>query len=419
MRKRGLIMKRNKLFATVLSLTLIASALTGCNSTSTPVSTATAETDGSSQTAEAGTAANAQQTAAAGDKVSIVCTSFPQYDWVRQLTKGLDDSFDITYLQNTGVDLHSYQASAEDIMKIGSSDMFIYVGGESDSWVDGALKNAVNPNLVAINMLEELGDDVKEEEIKEGMQHDHDHDHEDEDNDHENEAEHDHDDADDHDHEDDADDHDDHKDADDHDHEAEVDDHDEHDDHDHADGEIEYDEHVWLSLENATELTEEIADKLETLAPDQATAIAANCDSYVAELNKLDSEYEAAVEASPIKTIIFGDRFPFRYLVDDYDLDYYAAFVGCSAETEASFETISFLTNKVDELQVPAILTIENSDQKVAKTILNNTKSKNQQILVMDSLQSVSQETINGGKTYLGTMQDNLETLKVALGVNA
>lgn len=412
-------MKRNKLFATVLSLTLIASALTGCNSTSTPVSTATAETDGSSQTAEAGTAANAQQTAAAGDKVSIVCTSFPQYDWVRQLTKGLDDSFDITYLQNTGVDLHSYQASAEDIMKIGSSDMFIYVGGESDSWVDGALKNAVNPNLVAINMLEELGDDVKEEEIKEGMQHDHDHDHEDEDNDHENEAEHDHDDADDHDHEDDADDHDDHKDADDHDHEAEVDDHDEHDDHDHADGEIEYDEHVWLSLENATELTEEIADKLETLAPDQATAIAANCDSYVAELNKLDSEYEAAVEASPIKTIIFGDRFPFRYLVDDYDLDYYAAFVGCSAETEASFETISFLTNKVDELQVPAILTIENSDQKVAKTILNNTKSKNQQILVMDSLQSVSQETINGGKTYLGTMQDNLETLKVALGVNA
>ncbi len=397
-------MKRNKLFATVLSLTLIASALTGCNSTSTPVSTATAETDGSSQTAEAGTAANAQQTTAAatsGDKVSIVCTSFPQYDWVRQLTKGLDDSFDITYLQNTGVDLHSYQASAEDIMKIGSSDMFIYVGGESDTWVEGALKNAVNPNLVAINMLEELGDDVKEEEIKEGMQHDHDHDHEDEDHDHENEAEHDHDDAEDHDHEDDA------------------DDHDDHDDHDHADGEIEYDEHVWLSLENATELTEEIADKLETLAPDQATAIAANCDSYVAELNKLDSEYEAAVEASPIKTIIFGDRFPFRYLVDDYDLDYYAAFVGCSAETEASFETISFLTNKVDELQVPAILTIENSDQKVAKTILNNTKSKNQQILVMDSLQSVSQETINGGKTYLGTMQDNLETLKVALGVNA
>jgi zinc transport system substrate-binding protein len=243
-------------------------------------------------------------------------------------------------------------------------------------------------------MLEELGDDVKEEEVKEGMQHSHHHDHEDEDHDHK-----------DHDHED-------HDDVD-HDHEDE--DH----DHDHEDGEKEYDEHVWLSLKNAEELTEKITDKLETLTPDLAADIAANCDSYVAELDKLDSEYEAAVEASPIKTIIFGDRFPFRYLVDDYDLDYYAAFVGCSAETEASFETISFLTNKVDELHVPAILTIENSDQKVAKTILNNTKSKNQQILVMDSLQSVSQETIDGGKTYLGTMQDNLETLKVALGVNA
>lgn len=379
-------MKQNKLFTTLLSLTVAASALTGCNSTSTPVSTtAAAENNPQTTTAEAATKAGsklATAAAAGGEKVSIVCTSFPQYDWVRQLTKGLDDNFDITYLQNTGVDLHSYQASAEDIMKIGSSDMFIYVGGESDTWVDGALANAVNPDLIAINMLEELGDDVKEEELKEGMQHDH----EAEDHDHETEDEH-----------------------------EEAEDH----DNDHEDGEIEYDEHVWLSLENAAEFTEEIADKLETLAPDQATAIAANCDSYVAELKKLDSEYETAVEASPIKTIIFGDRFPFRYLVDDYDLDYYAAFVGCSAETEASFETISFLTNKVDELQVPAILTIENSDQKVAKTILNNTKSRNQQILVMDSLQSVSQETINGGKTYLGTMQDNLETLKVALGVNA
>ncbi len=395
-----LIMKKNKLFATILSLTVAAGAITGCSANNTSVSTTANESfDNAQATSAAGTDSTAKgetsSNAPSGDKVSIVCTSFPQYDWVRQLTSGLDDTFDIAYLQNTGVDLHSYQASAEDIMKIGSSDMFIYVGGESDTWVDGALKNAVNPNLIAINMLESLGDNVKEEEVKEGMQHDHDH---------EDETEHDHDDTENHDHEDDADDHD---------HEAEA------EEHDHEDGEVEYDEHVWLSLENATELTKEIADKLETLAPDQATAISANCKSYVAELDKLDSEYEAAVEASPIKTIIFGDRFPFRYLVDDYNLDYYAAFVGCSAETEASFETISFLTNKVDELQVPAILTIENSDQKVAKTILNNTKTKDQQILIMDSLQSVSQDTINNGKTYLGTMQDNLETLKIALGVEA
>lgn len=355
-------MKINKLVTTALSFTLIAGAITGCNATSTPVAPDQQDSAGASGT-KAGTSG---VNSSSDEKISVVCTSFPQYDWVRQLTKGLDDSFDITYLQSTGVDLHSYQASAEDIMKIGSSDMFIYVGGESDSWVDGALKNAINPDLVSINMLEALGDSVKEEELKEGMQDE------------------------------------------DHDHEADGEDHDD-------DEEVEYDEHVWLSLHNAKDFTEIIAAELETLAPEQADSIASNCTAYVAELDKLDSEYEATVASSPVKTIIFGDRFPFRYLADDYGLDYYAAFVGCSAETEASFETISFLANKVDELQVPAILTIENSDQKVAKTILNNTKTKNQEILVVDSIQSVSQEAIDSGKTYISTMQDNLEVLKKAL----
>ncbi|WP_031550999.1 metal ABC transporter substrate-binding protein [Oribacterium sp. FC2011] len=333
-------MKKN-LFAGIISLVIVASALAGCSQNSVP------EVSNNMQSSASGT-----------DKVSVVCTSFPQYDWVCQLTKGLDDKFEITYLQNTGADLHSYQPSAVDIATIGSSDLFIYIGGESDSWVEGALKNAVNPSLISINMLDALGSRVKEEELKEGMQED-----------------------------------------------------------DHEEGEVEYDEHVWLSLRNAETLTEMIADRIETLAPESADTVKTNCDNYVAELKALDQEYEKAVEAAPVKTIIFGDRFPFRYLVDDYNLDYYAAFVGCSAETEASFETISFLTNKVDELQVPAILTIENGDQKVAKTILNNTKSKNQQILVIDSIQSVSQEAINGGKTYLGAMEENLKTLKTALGL--
>jgi zinc transport system substrate-binding protein len=187
-------MKKNRLFTTVLALTVAAGALTGCNSSDTPVSTKPAGT-----VSGASTQGPTEDPSEKKDKVSIVCTSFPQYDWVRQLTKGLDDSFDITYLQNTGVDLHSYQASAEDIMKIGSSDMFIYVGGESDAWTDGALANAVNPDLIAVNMLEELGDDVKEEEVKEGMQHSHHHDHEDEDHDHKDHDHEDHDDVD-HDH---------------------------------------------------------------------------------------------------------------------------------------------------------------------------------------------------------------------------
>jgi len=342
-------MKKNML-AGIVSMIIAASVLAGCSQNSVP------EISGNMQSDASGT-----------DKVSVVCTSFPQYDWVCRLTDGLEDKFEITYLQNTGADLHSYQASAVDIAAIGSSDLFIYVGGESDTWVEGALKNAVNPNLVSISMLEALGNRVKEEELKEGMQED--------------------------------------------DHDSE--------DHDHEEGEVEYDEHVWLSLRNAEALTEIIADRLETLAPESAATVKANCDNYVAELKELDHEYETAIEAAPVKTIIFGDRFPFRYLVDDYNLDYYAAFVGCSAETEASFETISFLTNKVDELQVPAILTIENGDQKVAKTILNNTKSKNQQILVMDSIQSVSQEAIDGGKTYLGAMEENLKILKIALGIGS
>lgn len=377
---------KKTIFAGIISLIIAVSALAGCAQNSVP------EISNNSQPGGASTS-----------KVSVVCTSFPQYDWVCQLTKGLDDEFEITYLQNTGADLHSYQPSAVDIATIGSSDLFIYIGGESDSWVEGALKNAVNPNLISISMLDALGSRVKEEELKEGMQED-DHDHDSEDHDH-----------DDHEignHE--AEEHD--QDTGDHNHidKAHVQDS---QDHHHEVGEVEYDEHVWLSLRNAEALTEMIADRLETLAPESAATVKANCDNYVAELKELDHEYETAIEAAPVKTIIFGDRFPFRYLVDDYSLDYYAAFVGCSAETEASFETISFLTNKVDELQVPAILTIENGDQKVAKTILNNTKSKNQQILVMDSIQSVSQEAINGGKTYLGAMEENLKTLKTALGL--
>ena len=408
-------MKKNMLSG-IISFVITVSVLAGCAQNSVP------EISNSSQPGGASTG-----------KVSVVCTSFPQYDWVCQLTKGLDDEFEITYLQNTGADLHSYQPSAIDIATIGSSDLFIYIGGESDSWVEGALKNAVNPDLISISMLDALGSRVKEEELKEGMQED-DHDHDSEDHDHDDheignhEAEEHDQDTGDHNHIDKA-----HvQDSEHHDHDdtAHVQDSQDHDhddtahvqdseDHHHEEDEVEYDEHVWLSLRNAEALTEMIADRLGTLAPESAATVKANCDNYVAELKELDHEYETAIEAAPVKTIIFGDRFPFRYLVDDYSLDYYAAFVGCSAETEASFETISFLTNKVDELQVPAILTIENGDQKVAKTILNNTKSKNQQILVMDSIQSVSQEAINGGKTYLGAMEENLKTLKIALGIGS
>ena len=308
------------------------------------------------------------------DRLQIVTTIFPEYDWVREVLGDKADSADVTLLLDNGVDLHSFQPTAEDILKIASCDMFIYVGGESDEWVDDALKEAVNKDMVVINLLEVLGDSVKSEEIVEGMEHDHDHEHEDEDEDHEHEEE----------------------------------------GHEHEDEE-ELDEHVWLSLRNAAILTDAIADGLAKLDPDNADSYRTNADTYKGKLDVLDKEYSDAVDAGSVHTLLFGDRFPFRYLVDDYGLDYYAAFAGCSAETEASFETVVFLAEKTDELGLGAIMTIEGADHSIAETVRDNTSTKDQEILTMDSLQSTTGKDAESGTSYLSVMTSNLEVLKQAL----
>ena len=178
--------------------------------------------------------------------------------------------------------------------------------------------------------------------------------------------------------------------------------------------EPEYDEHIWLSLKNAKIICDEIAEKLAQIDSDNADAYKKNAAEYVEAIDKLDGEYQAAVDNAANKTLLFGDRFPFLYLVDDYKLSYYAAFVGCSAETEASFKTIAFLANKVDELKLKYIMKIESSDGSVANTVKENTKDKDQQILTLDSLQSVTVDTAeNSG--YLDIMRQNLEVLKTAL----
>ena len=302
-----------------------------------------------------------------GDGIQIVTTIFPEYDWVMNILGDNPAGAQVTMLLDKGVDLHSYQPTAEDMLKISSCDMFIYVGGESDEWVEDALKGAVNKDMKVINLLDVLGDSVKEEEVVEGMQ----------------ESE----------------------------HEEDEDGH----EHEHEEGEPEYDEHVWLSLRNAEILTEKISDELQQLDAGNAAVYKANTDAYVEKLNALDKEYNDAVSAAPVKTLLFGDRFPFRYLTDDYGLSYYAAFVGCSAETEASFETITFLAGKADELNIPAIMTIEGSDQKIAKTIIENTADKDQKILTMDSMQSVTAKDVEAGADYLSVMESNLEVLKEAL----
>ncbi len=319
-------------------------------------------------------------------KLHIVTTIFPEYDWVLNVLGENPAGADVVMLLDNGVDLHSYQPTVDDIMKVASCDLFIYVGGESDGWVRDALAQATNKNMIVINLLEVLGDKVKEEEIVEGMEHEHDHDHDHDDGDHD----------DDHDHED--------GDREEHDH-----------DHEHEDGEVEYDEHVWLSLRNAETLVKAISQAVEKLDSANAEAYRKNTEAYVGKLRALDERYKTAVAGATNRTLLFGDRFPFRYLTDDYGLKYYAAFVGCSAETEASFETIKFLTGKVDELSLPAVMTIEGANHKIAETIVANTQAKNQKILQLNSLQSTTSEDVKKGATYLSVMEANLSVLTDAL----
>lgn len=296
-------------------------------------------------------------------KLKIVTTIFPEYEWVKQIA-GDSNNLDITFLMKNGGDLHSYSPSAEDILKISSCDMLVYVGGESDKWIEEILENSVNSNIKTINLMNVLGEKAKEEELVEGM---------------------------------------------------EDDDHDDHDDHDDDDAELEYDEHVWLSLDNAQLFVKSITENLCAIDSENAGTYKANCEKYLSQLDALDDEYEEVIENSKYKTLIFADRFPFRYLTDDYDLSYYAAFKGCSAETEASFETITFLANKADELNLPRILKIDGSDGKIAKTVVATSKNKDRMIYSLDSLQSVTDNEVQSGKTYIKAMESNLEILKKAL----
>ena len=299
-------------------------------------------------------------------KLSIVTTIFPEYDWVRNIVGDREKDVDLTMLIDNGVDLHSYQPSTDDIVKISKCDIFIYVGGESDKWVEDALKQAANKEMIVIDLLDVLGDKVKTEEHKEGMEHDHD--------DHD-ESEH---------------------------------------EHEHEDEE-EKDEHVWLSLKNASALCEHICDKICEKDSAGKDTYKSNTKAYIEKLEKLDKQYKESVDAAGNKTLVFADRFPFRYLTDDYGLDYFAAFAGCSAESEASFETVVFLAKKVDELGLKSIVQIEGSKGDIAKTVKDNTKSKDQQIITLDSLQSVTKKDVDGGLTYLGEMEKNLDVIKDAL----
>lgn len=289
--------------------------------------------------------------------LKVVCTSFPQYDWVKNIIGGGNTSIELKLMADNGVDIHSYQPSAADIARISACDVLIRIGGTSEEWIDEVLAGAVNKDMKVISLMEVLADRLKGEEVVPGMQ----------------EEEHNHEEA------------------------------------------SEYDEHLWLSLRNAGQACAAIRDVLSDMDEQNREQYQKNTEEYIQKLEMLDEEYKTMIEGAERDTLLFGDRFPFRYLVEDYGLQYYAAFPGCLAETEASFDTIAFLAGRLDEEHIPVVLVIDDSSQGVAQTIVANSRDKNQQILRLDSMQSVARQDIEKGVDYYSVMKDNLEVFWQAL----
>lgn len=287
--------------------------------------------------------------------LNIVCTTFPQYDYLKNIM-GSEDA--LTLLLDDGADLHSYEPTAQDIIKIGGADLFVYVGGSSDKWVEGALNSANNPELKTIALMDLVN--TYEEEYVAGMEHSHDHEH--------NDA--------------------------------------------HGGDHSGEDEHIWLSIKNAAAITQKLCEAVCEIDSENAEKYKANAENYNAQLNALDAEYQSVVDSAKRNVLLFADRFPFRYLIEDYNLTYHAAFAGCSSESEASFETLAYLIDKTNELSLPAVLIIDNSEGSLAETVSTESGAK---ILSLNSCQSVSMADIKQGTNYLDIMKSNLEILREAL----
>lgn len=289
---------------------------------------------------------------AAAEKLQVVCSMFPQYDFCSNILGPDNDSVALTMLMDSGVDLHNYQPSAKDMAAVAACDLLICVGGESDAWVDSMLRAVHRQDMPVIRMINCV--QIKHDVPVEGMQH-HEHDYEET-----------------------------------------------------------MDEHVWLSLRNAVLVCEKITEALCTLDVHNAAAYQNNSAAYIQRLKTLDQRYEAMVQSAVRDTVLVADRFPFRYLADDYGLHYHAAFSGCSAESEASFETVAFLIKEARELTLDTILVTESSDGQLAATIAAGS-GRNPKTLVMNAIQTVSREDVETGVSYLSLMEENLNVLRIAL----
>ena len=288
------------------------------------------------------------------ETITVVTTVFPEYDWTREII-GDGSDVQLILLTKNGTDLHSYQPTVTDVAAIASCDLLIYTGGVSSSWIDDVLKENPSENRTVIRLMDDLSEDEKL--IEQSVHHNTDH------------------------------------------HHDEV-----------------YDEHIWLSLRLASRFCDTICAALCDLVPEKQDAYRENCAVYIQKLQALDATYQDTVAAATISSLLFADRFPFTYFANDYNLTCYAAFPGCSAETEASFETVSFLIKTVEDLDLPAIVVLENSDRKLAETVLSTTKTEATEIVKMNALQSVSGTDLKNGISYLEIMHQNLAALRIALG---
>lgn len=296
---------------------------------------------------------------AGASELSVVATIFPPYDFTRQIA---GDDADVIMLLSPGAESHSYEPTPQDIKTIQSCDLFIYTGGESDVWVEDILSSMGDQMPETLRLVDCVP--TVTEEIVEGMEHGHE-EHED---------------------------HGDHEDLEDH--------------------EEETDEHVWTSPQNAIKIVENITSKLCEMDPDNAGSYEKNSAGYIEQLEMLDASFREVVGQAERRTILFGDRFPFRYFADEYGLDYYAAFPGCSDETEASAATVAFLINKVNEEQIPVIFTIERSNGKLADSICEATGAEKR---ILYSCHNVTRNQLDSGATYLSMMMENVESLRAAL----
>lgn len=304
----------------------------------------------------AGCGAQKPQEEAQTDRLTIVTTIYPQYDFANQIAGELAE---VTMLLKPGAETHSYEPTPQDIKKLQSCDLFIYTGGENDVWVEGILDSMGEQRPDTLRLMDCVT--TVEEEFVEGMEHDHDHDHE--------EAQ----------------------------DEAHV---------------HQVDEHVWTSPKNAIAIVQEMTDLMSEKDADHAETYRRNSVDYIAQLEQLDAAFQEVTEHAQRNTILIADRFPFRYLADAYGLEYYAAFSGCSSETEPSAATVAFLIEKTKEEQLPVVFTVDITNPKMAESIVEVTGAKH---LVLQSCHNLTKDQREAGETYLSLMTQNVECLREAL----